>query len=167
MGATIIEEYVPHNLISNRPTQVDLCLALEPEVAMKKFISNNDDTPINQTAYSPLYDRLITVAIKTKALAQNATGTPQLLVWTRAWVSRIRHIAPETTIPALPMIRIVRNDWYMSWAWMEGEIMRYSTDVRFGDTRSVRGMYQILAALRHLADWIGNVFKPWAIRLFQ
>lgn len=130
-------------------------------------MSNNDDIPINQTEYGPLVDRPIAVAIETKPLTQHVLGKPQLLVWTRAWVSRIHHVDPEPRIPALPMIRVFRNDWYISWAWMEGDLMKYSEDQSFGHTRSLQGMYQILASLRHIADWIGNDFKPWAIQFFR
>ncbi len=45
--------------------------------------------------------------------------------------------------------------------------MRYSREITFGCCGNLVGMYKILAALRYLADWIAEDFKPWAIGVFQ
>jgi len=85
-------------------------------------------------------------------------------------MARIHHLAPWTRIPPLPVVRVVGHDWYLSWAygeWEETELrMKFVGELIVGNTRSVVGMYKILAVLRRLATWVDNEFEPWAKEVF-
>ena len=40
------------------------------------------------------------------------------------------------------------------------------TDMTIGNTRTITGIYMIIAALRELAKWIGSHFRDWISLLF-
>ncbi|KAL2758834.1 hypothetical protein ACRALDRAFT_207957 [Sodiomyces alcalophilus JCM 7366] len=165
-SATIVPEYVPCNLQTGEPLQsqnVDFCLALEPEEAMRLFVDRQDLRTINQTVYNPLKKRLIAVSIETKSLAKHTTGMSQLAIWTYAWFARVTQLAPNAHIPTLPLLRIDGHEWHIMWAWKHSEDplrMTLTSERSFGHTRNLLGVYRILAMLRRLAKWAEEVFQP-------
>ncbi|RSL71321.1 hypothetical protein CEP53_001516 [Fusarium sp. AF-6] len=43
----------------------------------------------------------------------------------------------------------------------EGKKMLLWTEYEFGDTLSIRGIYQVVAGLRVLTSWAETIFMPW------
>lgn len=45
--------------------------------------------------------------------------------------------------------------------------MTLTSDLCFGHTRSLHGVYNILGTLRQLSRWLEEVFQPWAAEAFR
>ena len=37
-------------------------------------------------------------------------------------------------------------------------------ELHLGDTGSMLGVYQIIAAIRRLAEWVSKIYRPWFVR---
>ncbi|EAQ89620.1 hypothetical protein CHGG_06239 [Chaetomium globosum CBS 148.51] len=99
---------------------------------------------INQLAYDPLRYSPIAIGVETRT-ASLEDGRRQLGVYTAAWHRRMEH------------------EWRLSFTVdREDTICDYQdilTDMTISNTRTVTGMYMIIAALRELAKLIGTHFR--------
>lgn len=114
--------------------------------------------------YQPLRFRPIAIAVETKLETAAGTGANQLAIWTKAWLNRLKSLAPTRRPPPLPLLRNVGHSWFLPLAWVEestsaldamdddderGESsLIIAGDIPLGDTRSIVGTYKILATIR-------------------
>ena len=56
---------------------------------------------------------------------------------------------------------MVEYEWKLFFACDRGDRLEIIGDMSIGDTKSIIGLYTILAVLRELADWIRATFEPW------
>lgn len=142
-------------------------MTVEPVDAMRGCFRKLDPPTFNHTMYEPLRNRPIAVSIETNSFN---TGMPQLAMWTHAWINRITELNPDTSMPTLPLVRVVGHNWFVLWAWREegnSARMTITSDMPVGDTRSLTGIYSILAFLRELSRWADGVFRPWVLDTFK
>ena len=151
---------------------VDYGLIIQPSADMKEKILKRlldlNMTSINQTeAECVLYDP-ITVSIETKKSGHDeAKGIIQLSTWISAQYAKLARLAPQAaSLPSLPMILTQGHDWYLLAAESRSptEIVIFR-ELRLGDTRTMLGVYQILAAIKRLACWILEDYIPWFERV--
>ncbi|KAJ4215697.1 hypothetical protein NW759_009557 [Fusarium solani] len=145
---------------------IDFALILESLTdSVRAAVSSQpkDRQFINQTPYVSIQHSPIAVSIETKTAGTAEEGRVQLGVWTAAWNKRIRALLRQQADPivSLPLVLVVEHEWKLFFAYDRGDRLEIIGDMSIGDTKSIIGLYTILAVLRELADWIRATFEPW------
>ncbi|KAH6881082.1 hypothetical protein B0T10DRAFT_494766 [Thelonectria olida] len=125
---------------------------------------------INQTQYPPVQFRPISVSIETKASGSAEEGKVQLGVWSAAWHQRMRTLLDsarstdeERRIITLPLLLAVEHEWKLLYACDRGDRIEILQDMSVGDTKTIVGMYTVMAVLDELAKWSTSVFREWIV----
>ncbi|KAL8380717.1 hypothetical protein RB595_005140 [Gaeumannomyces hyphopodioides] len=130
---------------------------------------------INQSAYGPLMLRPLGVGIGTKAGPGQTDGEVQLGLWTAAWFARMRTLVSGASAggmsnaempAAVPVILVVDHNWTLSFVWDRGHQYDFVHDISIGDTKSLIGLYKLLAVLRLLIRWMDTDLRGFFDRLF-
>lgn len=155
---------------------VDYALVLEEPQDIYGGIINTlraENRPsINHTKMEGVRFSPIAVSIETKRGAVDEdTAYVQMAMWVAAHFARLRQLTNDngpTQLPVLPLVIVQGFEWKLMFAearagTVEGGnqqtlIFNY---LRLGDTNSVLGIYQVLEAVRRLARWVDEVYKPW------
>ena len=68
-------------------------------------------------------------------------------------------VSQHSSTPALPLIKVFGHDWFLQIALLpvEEKIVMYS-DLLFGSTNSLLGVFRTVAAIRRLAKWVDNTY---------
>lgn len=148
---------------------IDFALILESltDLVRAAVSSQHKDRQfINQTPYVSIQHSPIAVSIETKTAGTAEEGRVQLGVWTAAWYKRINTLLRQQASPVvtLPLVLVVEHEWKLFFAYDRGDHLEIIGDMSIGDTKSIIGLYTILAVLRQLAEWIRSTFEPWFIR---
>jgi hypothetical protein len=130
---------------------------------------------INQTLYPPVQYHPISISVETKASASAEEGRVQLGVWTAAWYQRMKafrtsrseSLQAEERMLTLPLLLVVEHEWKLFFACDRGDRLEIVGDMSIGDTKSLIGLYTVVAVLRVLAKWTRNDFKDWISRFLQ
>lgn len=125
-----------------------------------------DDRNINQTRYTPVKYRPITVNIEVKIPGEGRNeAMVQLAVWAAAQMEKLNALSGKLATIGIPLIYIERHDWrlYNIYQEKDGEIVRRSVfgNGVFGDSSSILGIYKIIAAVRILAEWSHTEYRAW------
>ena len=119
---------------------------------------------INQTASEWIRFEPIAVNIETKRGAVDEDKAHvQLGTWITAQFARLRQLTSfETEFPSLPVLSVQGKRWLLMIASLKanGRIDLVG-DLMLGETGSVAGVYQVIAALRRLAQWANGSYRPW------
>ena len=109
--------------------------------------------------------RSIAVSIETKRGAVHQdTAYVQLGIWTAAHFTKLRQLTQDRspTLPVLPVVFVQGHEWKMMLASMKPdprlEMLGY---LSLGDTGTLTGVYCVIAAIRKLAKWIDEQYRPW------
>ncbi|KAH6868975.1 hypothetical protein B0T10DRAFT_569138 [Thelonectria olida] len=130
---------------------------------------------VNQTTYGPVRNHPIALAIETKiAMGELEEARLQLGVWVAAWHQRIQMLVDASPlllgvdrIITLPLIIVMEHDWRLLFACDRGDRIEVLEDISIGDTKSLIGLYTIMATLRALASWMQKDYVDWLQRLFS
>lgn len=116
---------------------------------------------VNQTRCDSLRHRPIAVSIETKTPdAEEEEAKVQLIVWAAAQLNRLRMLNPAADALFLPLVYISGPSWYLLFASMDPDSsFRLYGKLDMGETRSLTGVYKLLASLRRLAAWVEQEFK--------
>ncbi|KLU90745.1 hypothetical protein MAPG_10597 [Magnaporthiopsis poae ATCC 64411] len=134
---------------------------------------------INHSEYWPLVGRPLCISVETHA--ETGTGVEELehvplALWSSAHFVRLRQLqglvddptARDNTLPSLPLLCLVGEDWYVLFAVDRGS---YMSLLRFpqpiGSTGSIVGCYKILAMVRMLRAWCWNQHRLWWEKLLR
>ncbi|KAJ4248147.1 hypothetical protein NW762_012917 [Fusarium torreyae] len=145
---------------------------LEPDgrlmagIANKVWAEQRDIQFVNQTSYAPLQFAPIACNIETKIPTSSNQGKLQLAVWTAAWFKRITALYPAVKTPTIPLIHVVGHEWHISFASFHGSHIEIAEKLAIGDTETLLGLYQLVASLRRLGDWIETTYREWADKAF-
>lgn len=148
---------------------VDFCIALRPATQMMPMVRSAIDArptfSINHTDWGVLAERPIAISIETRREGQgDELAIIQLATWHAAqW----RSILWENGFPAnlrlefLAGIVVVGHKW-MFVATIRGPEKQTTTleSLEIGTTRSVFGIYKLLAAMQVLKRWAEEQFWP-------
>lgn len=119
---------------------------------------------INQTASEWVRFKLIAVNIETKRGAVDEDKAHvQLGTWITAQFARLRQLTTsDTEFPSLPVLSVQGKRWLLMIASMKANgRIDLIEDLMLGETDSVAGVYQVMAALRRLAQWVNDKYRPW------
>lgn len=90
-------------------------------------------------------------------------------MWTAAQLQKLHRLMsfdrPGITwaeMPILPLISVSGHSWRLLVARPgEGPSLTVLDGMNFGTTRTVRGIYGVMAGLRRLATWAEMEYRPW------
>lgn len=154
---------------------VDYALVLEePDDLYEGIISTlraENRPSINHTMMEALRFSPIAVSIETKRGAVDEdTAHVQLGMWVSAHFARLRQLTDGngfTQLPVLPLVIVQGFEWKLMFAEAKagtekkGQQTVIFNYLRLGDTNSILGIYQVVEAIRRLARWVDEDYKPW------
>lgn len=133
---------------------------------IEKLRSEDTGASINQTAAAWVRFKPIAVNIETKkgAVAEDEAHV-QLGTWLTAQYSRLRQLMPDkatTKLPSFPVLSVQGQRWLLMIASLQdNDRINLIKELYLGDTDSRGGVYQVIAAIRRIAEWINDVYRPW------
>jgi len=147
---------------------VDYAMVIRPAkdllYRIKDLLRENDGFSINQTDARYVRFKPIGLSIETKrgGIDEDKANT-QLGTWVSAHFAKLSQLTRgDGHLPLLPLILIQGHTWeFMIAHKVNARTIEIYRDQSLGDTGSMLGIYQLLAALRRLAQWIDEVLRPW------
>ena len=147
---------------------VDYAVVIRPSQEVERHIRSklraNDSYSINHTDADYIRFSPIALSIETKRAAiEEDKAHRQLGTWVSAHFARLRQLVQgDSSPPFLPLIMTQGDSWNFMMAVMASakSIVIYR-DQPLGHTRSLLGVYQLLAALQRLAKWIDEQYRLW------
>lgn len=168
--------------------KVDYCLAVDLERGdpLERVLWELTQSEINEPPHPPLHtsqttlravqDNLLPVAIETKQNQASTDPLEQLGIWTAAFHRRMQrlrmarglailggHGQPEQTssrerLVPLPLIIVRGSTWNLMYALDQGDKIEITKATTIGSTSNLLAVYQLLASLRALGDWVETDF---------
>jgi hypothetical protein len=162
-GATMQSKMVDYALVLKQPPDLDERITNTLHAENRPSINH---TKMEAVRFSP-----IAVSIETKRGAVDEdTAFVQLGTWVSAHFAHLRQLTHDngpTQLPVLPLVLVQGSDWKLMFAEAkEGadkdkqQTLIFS-HVRLGETTSVLGIYQVIEAVRRLARWVDEDYRPW------
>jgi len=147
---------------------VDYAMVIRPAEDLldriRDLLRNSDGFSINQTDARYVRFRPIGLSIETNGggIDEDKANT-QLGTWVSAHFAKLSQlIRGDGDLPPLPLIMIQGNKWeFMIAHKVNARKIEIYRDQSLGETGSILGIYQLLAALRRLAQWMDEVLRPW------
>lgn len=141
---------------------------------IEKLRREGGNAGINQTVAEWVRFKPIGVNIETKKGAvSEVEGHVQLGTWLMSQYSRLRQLCDagkdtkgrylnNVPLPGFPVLFVQGQRWLMMIACMRdsGRIDLIG-ELSLGETGSVIGVYQLIAAIRRLAQWVNDDYRPW------
>ena len=121
---------------------------------------------INQTDSEWVRFKPIAVNVETKrgAVGEDEAHV-QLATWLTAQYSRLRQLMPDkakTKLPSFPVLSVQGQRWLLMIASLQdNDRINLIKELYLGDTDSVAGVYQVIAAIRRIAQWVNDDYRPW------
>ena len=123
---------------------------------------------INQTASDWVRFKPIAVSVETKrgAVGEDETHV-RLATWLTAQYSRLRQLMLDTTkdktkLPSFPVLSVQGPRWLLMIASLvENDRINLIKELDLGRTDSIAGVYQVVAAIRRIAQWVNDDYRPW------
>ncbi|KAK3299702.1 uncharacterized protein B0H64DRAFT_104042 [Chaetomium fimeti] len=140
-------------------------LAMQPSAGSRNL-------GVNHTDYPPLLRAPTAVTIATMIGSGSLEdGRVRLGIWTAAWHIRMAALGISgwedgPLLPTLPLILTHEHQWSLYFAVDRGHKIEILGGIQIGTTSTTQGIYQLLAVLRLLADWIETEFKEWVVTAF-
>lgn len=159
-------------MIRSSDAKVDYVLAMDsPDSRLRKVIFeliNRDQHPlphVNQTAYVPLKESPIAVAIEAK-IQSPVDPLVQLGVWTAAWYQRMYDLrearvgaGPKPRLVSVPIIQVISHQWHIYFCCDAGTSIEVYGPVSLGSTEDLVSTYILLSCLEALKSWITDTFR--------
>ena len=146
---------------------VDFCLIMEDkrtQLNVIELVKAKDLQSINHADAEYLRFCPIGASIETKKAHINEIEADiQVSLWVKAHYAKLRQLAPKSQrLPILPLITTLGNDWYFMLAEIRNRNHIYiHRGESVGSTSSMLGIFKILAAIRRLAQWVYEEYRPW------
>ena len=121
---------------------------------------------INQTESEWVRFKPIAVNIETKrgAVGEDEAHV-QLATWLTAQYSRLRQLMPDKAkakLPSFPVLSVQGQRWLLMIASLQdNDRINLIKELYLGDTDSIAGVYQVIAAIRRIAQWVNDDYRPW------
>lgn len=133
---------------------------------IEKLRDKKAGASINQTSAEWVRFKPIAVNVETKngAVGEDEAHM-QLGTWLTAQYSRLRQLMPgkaKTKLPSVPVLSVQGQRWLLMIASpQDNERIDLIKELHLGDTGSVAGVYQVIAAIRRIAQWVNDEYRPW------
>ena len=129
-------------------------------------VSGEMNASINQTAAPYVRYRPIGVSIETKkGLVGEEEAHVQLGTWMIAQYTRLRQLMTNQAtgkLPSFPVLSVHGQRWFLMIACIrENGHIDLIKELLVGDTGSFAGVYQVIAAIRRIAQWVNDDYRPW------
>lgn len=111
----------------------------------------------------------ISIETKRESSPSSATQFLQLGTWMTAHFLRLKQLTPPgTTLPTIPALVAEGHEWkFMLVRWDAGKEkgdldgLTILDSLLLGSTSSIVGIYRVIAAVRRLAKWVQEDYRPW------
>lgn len=164
---------------------VDYGIVIQPtvdsilEASIERLCREQQLESVNQTNPNHVRFTPMAVSIVTKRAAiEEDQAILQLNNWVSAHFAKLdslvgsyapnekakAEVKAKATMPILPLVKIQGHDWKLLIAEKKTDLILIHGELAIGSTQSHLGVYQILAALRRLARWVNDEYRPWWIR---
>ncbi|KAI0435485.1 hypothetical protein F4803DRAFT_545404 [Xylaria telfairii] len=156
---------------------VDFCMALSPpsttqRQCIRDLRGRTDGSTVNHTDFYPLRDKPVIVSVESKKPGDGLLeAQTQVGVWQAAqWSLLLRQaggLSPSLVsgsgsgLPFLPALFIQGPQWSFAATTRHGEQTLLWTQQSIGTTDTMLGIFQIVAAIRYIAQWSIDVYWPW------
>ncbi|KAI3316763.1 hypothetical protein HD806DRAFT_541916 [Xylariaceae sp. AK1471] len=158
----------------NRGTKmVDFCIALEPVSSplvgrrIRELRARADSSTVNHTDFYPLRNKPIIISAESKKPgeglleAQTQVGAWQAAQWSLLDLQR-QGGGDVTSSPSfLPALFIQGSQWSFAATTRQSTQTLLWTQQSIGATDTVLGIFQIIRALRHIAQWSATTYWQW------
>ena len=129
-------------------------------------VSGEANASINQTAAPYVRYRPIGVSIETKkGLVGEEEAHVQLATWMIAQYTRLRQLMTNQAtgkLPSFPVLSVHGQRWFLMIACVrENGHIDLIKELLVRDTGSFAGVYQVIAAIRRIAQWVNDDYRPW------
>ncbi|KAL6912489.1 hypothetical protein FSST1_010249 [Fusarium sambucinum] len=158
---------------SSAHKMVDFALALIPDAELQTkidlFLRTQHHETINQTTYPALANRPAPLFIETKTTSGSGSRSQvQLGIWAASWFQRLRAAGSAKEAIPIPLVQVYGNIWHVIFAFNENDkVTLVDHTFRIGDTASIVGMYQLMAALRVVGKWADTEFRTWVAEFLE
>ena len=177
---TLNKSPVPWNVATGavQSKMVDYAIVIRPSQNFKGDVSQSlhqriieklrteGGESINHTAAEHVRFKPIgaTIATKEDAVDEDETHV-QLATWLTAQYCRLRQLVskqPKTKLPSFPVLSVQGHRWLLMIACIhENNRIDLVKELDLGSTRSMVGVYQVIAAIRRIARWVRDEYRPW------
>lgn len=147
---------------------VDFAMAIRPTEDLldriNDLLGKTDSLSINHTDARCLRRKPIGLRIKTGRDGKDEfESNIKLGVWVSAQFARMSQLNHgNEDLPLLPLLMIQGHQWaFMIAHKVNATRIVIYRDLSLEETRSILGIYQLLAAVRRLAQWLDEVLRPW------
>ena len=133
---------------------------------IEKLKIENGGTSIHRTAAEWVRFKPIGINIETKkgAMGEDEAHV-QLGTWLTAQYSRLRQLVPgkiKTKLPSFPVLSVQGQRWLLMIACIhDNGRVDLIKELHLGESGSVIGVYQIIAAIRRIAQWVKDIYRLW------
>lgn len=165
-GNSMQSKTVDYVLVLNPDSHGDLQARIVARLKadqMKAKIKAEQKSSINHTDAEYLSFSPIAVSMVTKRGAIDEDNMRvQISLWVSAHFARLRQLNSKVELPSLPILVMQGHRWKLMIAQVKNnsEIVILG-DRHLGDTYSVKGVFQVVAVVRRLADWVHDDYLPW------
>ncbi|KAL9012214.1 MAG: hypothetical protein Q9173_003008 [Seirophora scorigena] len=165
--------------LSAKSKLVDFAIMVRPqessvlEAAMARKCSSMPFKTINQTDASYVRNKPIAISMEVKRPAGNEdVSAVELQTWVTAHYNMLKALLyPKNALgsfelPVLPLIQVhghMWNLWIAEYKNANNEIIIHRR-VFLGSTDRIVGIYQIIASVQRLAQWVAEEYQLWWIK---
>jgi hypothetical protein len=134
----------------------------------------SESIDVTHFALSDFAPTPLAISIKTETLqAKPIKGHVQLANWVRAHFRQLAAVIKRRghhsgyELPILPIIYVYDSTWRVDFVHRcDGKTLIYE-GISVGDTHTLYGCYQVVAAIRRLAVWVQEDFRRWWLGVVQ
>lgn len=162
--------------VPEKSKMVDLGIVIKPRrwgPLSKRIVATGSTFPfqtVNQTDAPHVSQTPIAISAEVKRPDGSETVSwIQLVTWITAHYNHLQLLLTEggstSKPPALPLLQIRGHQWMLMIAERseDNKIILHS-GIELGSSGNLLGIYQIIASIRRLAQWILGDYRPWWTR---
>lgn len=152
---------------TNTTRRADFAITFAIPDATVAALSDHSIDTLCHSSYQPLCYSPPAVSIETKLEGSHGQEAGlQLSIWAHAHAMTLKALLykagrPDAQIPALPLLVVQGSKWYFNYFEIRPEKAVRWSQVHVGDTGTVRGVYQVVAALQRLVEWTATMYRQW------
>lgn len=115
--------------------------------------------PAGDVRLSPI---AVSIATRRAAVEEDAVNA-RLAVWVSAHFRWLRRLCKgDCALPTLPLVIVQGHEWRLMFGELEDDLkIRLHRHLNLVTTRSLLGVYHVVASLKLLAEWAKDTYRPW------
>ncbi|KAL8917567.1 MAG: hypothetical protein Q9208_007850 [Pyrenodesmia sp. 3 TL-2023] len=165
--------------LSAKTKLVDFAIMVRPqessplEDALERKCASMPSKTINQTDASYIRNNPIAISMEIKRPAGNEdVSVVELQTWVAAHFNMLKvllssnNASGKSELPILPLIQVQGHTWSLwiaEFKCAKNQIIIHRR-ISLGSTDRIVGIYQIIASVQRLAQWVAEEYQPWWIK---